>query len=359
MEFRTLDDKRNHRREMLVDGEVVCWLTLIDYQMRIGAAQVRMAGIAGVETKEQHRMKSYMRYLFNDTLVYMQTEGYDVSMLFGIPNFYPKFGYATCMTNTHFALKTRVAEQASAQPLTARALTADDVPYVIDMYNAHNAARTCSIVRTAEHFTGFPIGSGWWRKAESAILLDAAGDRCGYAAWDKHNDDANIIELECASPAHYASALAACAQIAIPKLASQITFHMPLDHPFAVYARRFGARWTVEYPHDADGMLRIVNQASLFEKIMPELQHRAAAGKPGWLTLRTELGDLALHFSEPSEHVGAMNLPQHVLAQLLCGYRDSRDVLADPAVRAEGAVSAQLDTLFPCGHAYVWHADHF
>ena len=98
---------------MLVDGELVCWLGVIDYTMRIGTTQVRMAGIAGVETKEPHRMKGYMRDLLNGTLVYMQTQGYDISMLFGIPDFYPKFGYATCLAYSAFTIKTRIAETAA------------------------------------------------------------------------------------------------------------------------------------------------------------------------------------------------------------------------------------------------------
>jgi predicted acetyltransferase len=73
----------------------------IDLPMRIGDAVIRMAGIGDVYTEREHRMKGYMRYLYEDTLTYMTEEGYDVSMLFGIPDFYTKFGYAVCLPQCH------------------------------------------------------------------------------------------------------------------------------------------------------------------------------------------------------------------------------------------------------------------
>ena len=98
MHIITNDEGRSHRREMLIDEETeIAHLWVIDFQMRIGTAQVRMAGIGDVYTNRQYRMKGYMRHLYEDTLNYMTAEGYDVSMLFGIPNFYTKFGYATSL----------------------------------------------------------------------------------------------------------------------------------------------------------------------------------------------------------------------------------------------------------------------
>ena len=361
MEYRTIDDGRNHRREMLVDGELVCWLGVIDYTMRIGAAQVRMAGIAGVETKEQHRKKGYMRHFFNDTLAYMQTEGYDVSMLFGIPDFYPKFGYATCLAEPSFTLKTRIAETASmgAPKFTTRPITPADLPDVIALYERNNATRACSLVRTPEYFTGFKKGSNWWRKAESTVILDDAGQFAGYIVWDKHDDEVIAIEIECVADAFYPSVLAEFARLAIEKRAGLITFHMPLDHPFAIFAQRYGARWTAQYPIDARGMLRIMNQATLFDKLIPMLHQRASALEPYTITLRTDIGETTLSHGQAAHSVCAISLPQSRLMQLICGYRNARDVLNDSGVTAQGDVLPLLDAVFPAGHAYTWVTDEF
>lgn len=71
------------------------WLSrlgLREYQMRFGAAQLKMGGICRVGTKEEHRNKGYSRRVMDHTIVFMSENGFDVSMLFGIPNFYHKFG---------------------------------------------------------------------------------------------------------------------------------------------------------------------------------------------------------------------------------------------------------------------------
>ena len=76
------------------DEEMVSQLGLREYQMRFGSAQLKMGGIDGVGTPEEHRNKGYSRRVMEHTIEYMNENEYDVSMLFGIPNFYYKFGYA-------------------------------------------------------------------------------------------------------------------------------------------------------------------------------------------------------------------------------------------------------------------------
>ena len=76
-----------------MDGEVASWLWVLDLPTRLLGQTVRMGGIGGVNTKESHRMKGYARRLLSDTVSYMTEQGYDVTMLFGIPDFYDKFGY--------------------------------------------------------------------------------------------------------------------------------------------------------------------------------------------------------------------------------------------------------------------------
>ena len=77
------------------DEEQVSGLGLREFQMRFGSAQLKMGGIEGVNTKEEHRNKGYSRRVMEVTMTFMAENGYDVSMLFGIRDFYHKFGYAT------------------------------------------------------------------------------------------------------------------------------------------------------------------------------------------------------------------------------------------------------------------------
>jgi predicted acetyltransferase len=355
MEIRTRNVKNTAIREMLIEEQVVCSLQVIDYQMRIGTAQVRMAGIADVETKKEHRMKGYMRILFQDTLAYMQHAGFDVSMLFGIPNFYPKFGYATCMAQPKVSIKTRDAELANtrALPLQPRPLAPADLPMIVDLYNAANAVRTCSLVRSKEIFAGFPLGTGWWMRTEAAVFEQAGRGFAGYAAWDKNE--------QALDKALYPALLAFFAQQAVTKRCETIRLHMPPDHPFAEFVQRYGCEWTVLHPRQADGMLRIMNQATLFEKLRLELERRLAAARldalPGTILLRTELGEATVRATSPD--CAMLDLPQDKLIQLISGYRSAHDVLSEPDVKMTPGSEPLWSVLFPKGQPYVWLADHF
>ena len=82
------------------DEQDMSRLWLHEYQMRFGTAQLKMGGIAGVGTNEGYRNRGYSRRVMEDSTTFMTENGFDVAMLFGIPNFYPKFGYATVLPET-------------------------------------------------------------------------------------------------------------------------------------------------------------------------------------------------------------------------------------------------------------------
>jgi predicted acetyltransferase len=379
MEIETIDQGRGHQRVMRIDGEEVCHLWVIDYTMRIGHAEVRMAGIGDVYTNREHRMKGYMRQLYSDTVGYMTEEGYDVSMLFGIANFYTKFGYASSIPTVKFAIETRDAEYAgnAAGAITSRPIESDDMAAVIDLYNRKNAARSGTLVRDPVHFNAFRKGTHWDTQAETALWEDEAGTLLGYAVWDKHATAVKIGEVEAERAELYPTLLAAFAQQAIEKRCEHITFFLPPDHPFSEYAQRFGVVWTIEYPRHEDCMMRVLNQQPLMEKLVPVLELRMATlpalDMPETLSIETELGVTTLRLSNDSIELqpddprsGArLTLRQDRLVQLIMGYRSIQDILTEPETNLEtGETDAQdvvslLHGLFPRHGAFVWRPDYF
>jgi predicted acetyltransferase len=373
VDIRTYDRGRGHKRELWVQDQAVAWLEIIDHQMRIGSAQVRMAGIGGVETCREHRKKGYMRELMEDSLVYMVEQGYDVSMLFGISDFYPKFGYAACLPSHKLVVQTRDAEDAGryAATYTMRRIQGSDMEAVLELYNGNNADRTCSVVRSVECFPTFPKGSSYWGDGASAdgFVLEDGGQLVAYAVFDKSRRVVNAIEVESVDPHIYPTLLYELARMAIDQRCGHITLFMPPDHPFTEYAQRYGGEWTSEYPKNGGGMMRIVNQGTLFQKIGSELERRAVACRSelsGAMTIRTDIGTTTLRLADGALRVEAggqaaisVELSQDKLMQLVAGYRRARDVLNDPGVRLRGDVEPILDALFPKGHPYVWLADLF
>jgi len=354
-------------------------LLVIEYAMRVGTAVVRMAGIGDVHTHWQHRKKGYMRHLYEDTVHYMSTEGYDISMLFGIENFYTKFGYAAGLTGFECKVKTRDAEVAAANAPAGSCMTRPigeaDMTAVLDLYNANNAARVCSVVRTLEDFPEFHKGTWYGTPPDTQLWEDANGKLLAYAIWDRYDKAMKVAEVEACDDALFPTLLSFFAAQAVDKRCEDVQLFIPPDHPFAEYAQRFGAEWKVTYPRYGSGMLRLLNQQPFFEKIAPELERRLAqechalsrsAGYTGALTLQTDLGTLALIINQGNITVadGAreglrLELSQDKLTQLVIGYRSARDVLNDPQVAARGDVLPLLNILFPKETPYVWVADHF
>lgn len=375
MKITTRDEGREHTREMWIDGEEksVCHLIVIDYAMRIGATVVRMAGIGGVYTERVHRKKGYMRRLYEDTVQYMIAEGYDISMLFGIENFYTKFGYAPGLAGFECKVKTRDAEMAgqnAAGTHITRPTGEEDMPAVLDLYNANNATRVCSVVRTIEDFSEFHKGTWYGTPPDTQLWEDANGKLLAYAVWDHYDKAVKVAEVEARDDALFPTLLSFFGAQAVEKRCEDVQLFIPPDHPFAEYVQRFGAEWAVTYPRYGSGMLRLLNQQPFFEKLAPELERRLAlsrsAGYTGALTFQTDLGTLALVVNRGSIAVAGkasdglrVELSQDKLTQLVIGYRSARDVLNDPQVKAHGDVLPLLNVLFPKGQPYVWVADHF
>jgi predicted acetyltransferase len=373
MPIKTIDNDPRHQRELWLDEETkVSWLGVIDFTMRIGTAKVRMAGIGGVYTEREHRNQGHMRTLFEDTVTYMIDGGYDVSQLFGIPNFYNKFGYATSLPDSIFTIQTRDAEDAGdyGQAMDARPVEPNDIPEILRLYNAHNAMRTCSIVRTPDRFTEFRKGTTWNAEAEVRVWEDAQGQLAGYAVWDDEDEHVKVAEIDAWDDGLFPTILHALAEEAIARRCGEIEVHVPPDHPFAGYAQRYGIEWTITYPRDAAAMMRILNQQPLMEKLRTEFERRLAvspmAGYTGSVALKTDLDTTVLTFDagrltldERGEPDATLSLSQDQLIQCIVGYRSIRDVLNTPNVTLDGESGPLLHALFPRQHPYTWSADHY
>lgn len=371
MEIKTADNGRNHFRELIVDGRSVSNLTLIDYTVRIGSARLRMGGIAGVGTLEDCRNKGYSRSVLEDTTSYMMQEGYDVALLFGIPDYYHKFGYAVCLSEPGFTIDTtQIANLESDDSYTFSPADESDVLKMMHLYNEVNAGRTLSIERFSEYFKGFAKGSRWGIPAEAVVVKSTDGKFLGYTVFDAVEDSMTVIEVECVDPGAYKSILKYLAKRAEMKNMASIKFLMPQIHPFSVYCRRFNCTANINYNRCSGGMGRIINQNTMFVKLRDELSRRIRCseyvGYTGTILISTDIGETVLSFLDgevrvvcASDSDNSLEIPQSKLMQLVAGYRPIRDLIADDEVKLTGDVVGLLDVLFPMDEPYTWLADHF
>ena len=353
----------------------VSTVTLREYQMRFGSAQLKMGGIAGVGTKEAHRNKGYSRHLMEDIIRYMNENGYDVSMLFGIPKFYHKFGYATTIPETYVEFDTKDVP-AAAPIYQVRKFQTEDAPKIVDIYTANNAERTGTPLRTEIGWKEFTRRGGIL--PDPYVVSNEVGEVIGYFVCDGDNAKKDMIERNCTlvdigfqDRTIFETIVHFLAHGVEYISAERIRCAIPADHPFAIFCRRYGCRTNTYTPKDHMGMMRVINQSSTLKKITGELEKRLQRETDlsrwcGKILISTDLGQDCLEIDHGSvAHSNScgngfhFETPQHKLIQLMMGRRSIEDLAIEFDASVAEEIIPILDTLFPLGHSHVWWPDRF
>ena len=357
------------------DEKDVSVVTLREYQMRFGSAQLKMGGIAGVGAKEEHRNKGYSRHVMENVMGYMNENGFDVSMLFGIPNFYHKFGYATAIPETYVEFDTKDVP-AAVPTYQVRKFQTEDAPKIVELYTTNNAERTGTPLRTEIGWKEFTRRGGIL--PDPYVVLNEADEVIGYFVCDGDNAKKDMIARNCTlvdigfqDRTIFETIVHFLAHGMEYISAERIRCAIPADHPFAIFCRRYGCRTNTYTPKDHMGMMRIINQSSTLEKITGELEKRLQRDADfsqwsGKILISTDLGQDCLEIDQGSvahtnscENGFHLEIPQDKLIQLMMGRRNIEDLAIEPDVWVNVGIIPVLDTLFPLGHSHVWWSDRF
>jgi len=354
------DDHPITTRIRLMEGETeLSHVSVLHLSMRVGGAVVTCGGIGGVGTDREHRNRGHARTVLTNALEYMADQGMHLSALFGIPDFYHRFGYAAGLVDCHVQLATRYAERAESR-YDVRPFRPEDAPAVLAMYEATHHTRTGSIVREASTWRGFRRGTRWSDRVDAYVVVENERP-IGYACHDLHPWRCTLAEVGYATPAAFSTILAHAARIAWDRRAEHITVHATPDDPFVRYCRRYGCEITLTYPCCSSGMVRVVNQSGLLDALRPVFARRLRDTLPGWdgtLVIHTELGEDRLKFG-PARHEIVVHMPQWMLAQLVLGYRSADDAAFESEAQIGEEALPVLRALFPEGYPYVNWPDRF
>ncbi|HUW35458.1 MAG TPA: GNAT family N-acetyltransferase [Planctomycetota bacterium] len=364
------------RQVLFIDGRDVSRHTVLSYRVRIGAATFRMAGIATVGTEPEFRMRGYARRVLQHSLRWMDTGGYEIAMLFGIPNFYTKVGFTTCIRETGYTIATGHAA-AAAKADRVRAYRAGDLPQVRSLHRAANATLAATAVRDDDA----------WRRVTDAvgkntIVLDRARGIAGYAAigggnWyadmtARNNQNKLIVpELACADWAAADGLLAELGSRARGAGKEEIMFLVPPVGPFAEACFERGGRLFEYITPNGGGMGRIIDLNRFCRRLAPELHRRLQASPLAAerivLPITTDLGGMIIAADSGRLRVeaadlpprGCIRIPQPVLTKLAFGYDEPDKLLAREGVRLKAAQRLLLCTIFPRRQPYFWALDRF
>lgn len=344
-------------RVALVDGHVVSHWGVWDFQMRIGHAHVRTAGIGLVMTHADHRKRGHMARVAPASIRAMRDAGYHLSILFGIGDFYHRFGYVCAWSDTTHHVDTNdLPSGRPTAPLRRFALASrTDVDA---LYNRHHAGLTGTAVRPT--YARNSRGKDWL-----AFRWTGSRDRTlGYVVVSPRKD--HLVCREACGKVD--DVLCALAAIARRRQLPEVRF--PTLHPASALARhirRGNCRVETFHRRCGGAMVRTVNLAETLRSIAPELERRLAdspcAAWRGNLLVADRRQEVMLVINRSRVRLAPPRPSRHALrggdriAQLLIGTHEPDETLEADRARCTGDARNLARALFPVQHPMLEHWD--
>lgn len=354
--------KPEHNRLLYVEGELAAALRLFTYTMRIGEARLKMGGIGCVTTAGPSRQKGYAAKLMSDSMRYLCTHGYHVSVLFGIADFYHRWGFASALPEYASVIDVREAALVPAPAFKHRAMKPGDIPAVQRIHTRNDNETVCSIIRLGGH-----ISARWdnWKKVR--ILTNDKGRVLAYFMGQARGTEYVVEEAGALEYGWCSAVLNACMTLAKKECASRIRFTLPPSHPFIRYLLQYRSDHEMHVSRDSNGMLAVVNIEETLECMIPEWESRLKASpdlcteitlivdrKPYRIRVRHGVVDVAA-----TNGSNKISLSRAELAQLMAGARHPDELLAVKRRVVNAAGTALLATIFPKRTPYIWLIDRF
>lgn len=353
-----------HTRVAWRAGEIAGGLRITTETIRLGEARLKMGGIGWVSTAPEHRRNGVADALLRDALRYMQHHGYHVSMLFGIPNYYTRFGYTTCLAEHFVTVPVEDIPRVPIRFLRTRPVKAGDVREVQRIHESADRNVACSPLRNAGH-----IASRWDRMKDAQVFLTQEGRVAGYVLPSAGKDVVDIHEISDVDADYRPEMLAWCASHAAQHLYASVRFHLPPEHPFAVFLRGVPSKHETRYVRDRDGMMCLVDIGETLENLVPDWESRlreyAVASERTELTLLVDGRPFRVRSNRGAIDIAAVSgrnkfsVTAPELVRLITGYDPWEDVYGRERRLIAPATRALFPVLFPKRNPYVHRFDRF
>jgi len=335
----------------ILDGKIVTHYGVWGYDMRIGSALARCGGIGAVATHGDYRKRGLMAKTVQASIDAMQACGYDMSILFGIPNFYHKFGYVRSWSRVSDAIRVdRLSqERPKAKPRKFRDMTRADIEAI---YAREHAGLTGTAVRP----TYGKRGRGW-HKWQGYRWEDGRGRTVGYVMTNVRDQ-----VLECYEVGGDADeALRVLAMLTRKLGCRELKFvDVHQETPIIKKLRRGDCTTTINSRLNGGPMIRTINLTTSLTKMCGELSRRLRASHvAGWrgksliadarekVTLAVANGKVSI--AKPTKTKHAVRGGDEI-AQLLIGTNDPAETIEAAGIRLSGDAKRLVPVLFPAQH---------
>ena len=344
------------------EGKTVSHFGVWGYTMRIGRARVRTGGIGAVATSADYRGRGYMDHTAHASLSAMRDLGYDFSILFGISNFYHKFGYTRAWSDENYYVP--VSDLPSeALERKVEAFKVEPREDLAKLYNRHFARATGTAVRPTYRATLYP-----GKEFQGLLWKNAKRQVEGYVLFVRGGQRLDCIE----AVGEVEQVLRTLAGEARGQHASEVRFEgLPHDSELARRLRRGTCRSEALFNRCGGAMIRTVNLQQALTKMADELAHRLAGsalrGFKGELLIADarETAVLAIGKSgvrvmdKPAKGVRNAIRGGDEVAQLLIGTDPVTEIASGFGTRFSGAGRDLAEALFPAQHPILHQPDRY
>lgn len=344
-------------------GRLVSHWGVWDYRMRIGRAAVRCAGIGGVATDAAHRRKGYMARTAAGGVERIRARGYPLSILFGIDDFYDRFGYVPAWPEASWHLRRKDLPPAPDRLPRLRRVPFTPGAEVVRLHNRWNARLTGTAIRPT-----FPTGffHGAHTSPEAWLWRDGRGRAAGHVL--VHEDGDALVTTEATGDPE--AVLAGLGRLAARRGLPALRFEtLPYGSALARRLRTLNCRYEQQFARNGAAMIRLVDLAACLRAMAPELAARLAASDldrwRGALRIEGPEGAAGLALDRGRVRVvaaaggrTALRAGWH-LAQLLLGTDDPLETCARARIRLAGDAARLVRVLFPAQHPQLQLGDRF
>lgn len=346
-----------------VDGKLVGKWQLLDLTARVGRARLRVAGAHTVVVLPEHNGQGLVQAILEQGRTAVEELGFQVMLGFAQRGaLYAALGGVPVAADYHVTVDAQKLPSLPYDPF--REHTESDLPRIIGLYNASQAQRSLSLVRSIDQWP-------WLLRRPPMVWIADEG----YLGVRDDDSSVELRELGGSEPEFVELALRKLGALARARGVREVRGHFPIDHPFTQACMAYGADVRIEVPKRSGCMGGIIQRDSLLTMLVPELTARLEAYDASQcveLTLPSE--DLSQVFrcelGDGTPRPLTLRVPDGALLQLLFGYRSVRSVLgglcydeayAEDSRRllADSRALALLDSLFPSGHPFISHTDRW
>ncbi len=344
-------DWETSRIGLLGDKLVTHW-GVFDCRMRIGSARVRVAGVAGVMTAKRYKLRGLMAKTASDSIQTMMPAGYDLSLLFGLRDFYHRFGYVRAWPARIYHVETSQLPTESPSPKAIR-YSPGSMDELDKLYNREKLRMTGTAVRPTWSTNPYP---DQWR---GYYWQDSSGRPRGYLVAQVTDEAVRHID----SAGDPAQSLRILGRLARRAGIKEVEF--PRLHHRSAMARTLRAgncRLEMHYCKSEGAMVRTVNFQSTLRKLAGELSRRLGESPMDTWRGKLLMGDSRQEaiLSINRSSVGVMDaagakrrdfkhsiIGGEEIAQLLIGTSEPNETIQTGGIRTRGGACKLAKVLFP------------